>query len=74
MRGMRVMTDQPSKLATRLAGRYCARPRDAGAAAFERNLAEIKASVAKRECERERKLLEDYEAERERARGLRPFP
>jgi hypothetical protein len=68
------MTEQPSKLAARFAAAYSER-RGAGAAAFERNLAEIKASVAKarRGCEREREILEDYEAERERARGARPF-
>jgi hypothetical protein len=40
-------------------------------AAWEQNVAGIKAACkrAMRECERERKLLEEYEAEREHAIG-----
>jgi hypothetical protein len=47
-----------------------ARPQ-AERAAWEQNLAGIKAACkrARRECERERKLLEEYKAEREHAIG-----
>lgn len=66
------MSERRSDLPAKLAAAYYARPqaeRDAEWAVFGKNLARIKASAAKarRECERERELLEEYEAERERA-------
>jgi hypothetical protein len=65
----RAMTQYRRDHRAEIAAAYHARPRTERApkgAAWEQNLAGIKAACkrARRDCDRERKLLEEYEAER----------
>jgi hypothetical protein len=72
---VRVMSQhRRDRWADRIAAAHQARPQAKRApkeAPWEQNLAGIKAACkrARRECERERKLLEEYEAERGHAIG-----
>ena len=70
----RAMSQYRRDRADRIVAAHHGRPQVESApkgAAWEQNLAGIKAACkrARRECDRERKLLEEYEAEREHAIG-----